>query len=86
MKVTEMPPVHSAKLVAYNSNTAHGSESIQSQNVVCSMPMHIALKLPWICPGPPLTFNGALGNMQGDLTSRGYPAKRALPAMLMHGR
>ena len=28
---------------------------------------HIPLKLPWIFPGAPLIFNGALGNIQSNL-------------------
>ena len=30
--------------------------------------VHKPLKLPWIFPGAPLTFNGARGNVQGYLT------------------
>ena len=32
--------------------------------VVCN----VAVKLPWIFPGVPLTFNGTPGNIQGNLT------------------
>ena len=28
------------------------------------------VKLPWIFPGAPLNFNGAPGNIQGNLTGR----------------
>ena len=31
-----------------------------------------AVKLPWIFPGAPLTFNGAPGNIQGNLDRYGF--------------
>ena len=30
----------------------------------------IPVKLPWIFPGAPLNFNGAPGNIQGNLTGK----------------
>ena len=32
------------------------------------IPSHIPVKLPWLFPGAPLIFNGAPGNIQGNLT------------------
>ena len=41
MKVTQMPPVHVANLVAYSGNTAYGVESIiQAQFVIRSPKNH----------------------------------------------
>ena len=38
-------------------------------HIVCHDPIPRAVKLPWIFPGAPLTFDGALRNIQGNLTA-----------------
>ena len=45
------------------SNFLEASKDIPIRRVV-----HIPVKLPWIFPGAPLIFNGAAGNIQGNLT------------------
>ena len=37
----------------------------------------LPVKLPWIFPGAPLIFNGAPGNIQGNLTGMDIPAFHA---------
>ena len=58
-------------LSSVSIRAANALEALEHDHTDVTIFVPIPVKLPWIFPRAPLTFNGAPGNIQGNLTGMG---------------